>query len=128
MKTPLVAGICALAMAPAAIAESRTRTAVSGQTTRIVVTRSWNRECVMNGGVVKVLIKPRHGKLTNRIVDTTVPPNRTGMDNRCLGKPIKGFQVDYTSIPGFHGTDTFTLEVTSGGGKTFQDDYTVIVQ
>ena len=128
MKTFALLCVLTLMLPATARAELRTRMANSGQTTRMVVARSWNLDCDINGGVVKVTAKPQHGKLTNHLIETTVPLNRSGPNNSCLGRPTKGFEVDYTSERGFHGTDSFSLEVTTGLGRTFSDNYTVLVR
>ncbi len=89
---------------------------------------SWGSGCVARTGVVKVLTKPQHGKLTTRIVDSKVPRHRTRGATACFGKPIKAFQVDYTSRRGFRGTDSFKLEATFGSGLREIDTYTITVK
>ena len=128
MKALLIGCVVAFLAPSLAFAEFRIRTVTSGQTKRMAVHISWSKDCKSNGGAAKVLTRPQHGKLSNRIVDSTIQRNRTGSDTSCVGKTIKGFEVNYTSEPNFHGTDTFSLEVTTGSGKGFTDHYTVTVQ
>jgi len=61
--------------------------------------------------VVKVLAKPQHGILSTRIVDSKIGLyHRIPRVAHCTGAPVKAFQVNYTSLRGFHGTDNFSLE------------------
>ena len=118
-----------LATVGSAHAEALVRRALSGKTTRMFMYTSWNRDCSSKTGVVKVLAKPQHGTLTPRPdVDTTVGRNRVRPNNSCFGMPIKGFQVDYTSRPGYRGTDSFVIEATFGTQATIVDTFTVIVE
>ena len=80
--------------------------------------------------VVRVLAKPQHGKLTpHPSVDTTIVRNRFRPgDSRCQGVPVKGFQVDYRSTPGYHGTDSFVIEATFWHGEKIVDTFTVTVE
>jgi hypothetical protein len=91
---------------------------------------AWDpRYCTSVFGVVKVSVKPQHGRLSNHLVDATIPQSRFGNSGHCLGRPTKGFAVYYTPAPGFHGTDTFTLDLSWPAiGKQATDMYTVTVQ
>src|SRR5664279_189727 len=123
MKAFLIGCVVAFLAPSLAFAEFRTRTVVGGQTTRMAVHTSWSKDCKTNGGKAKVLTQPQHGKLSNRIVETTIQHNRTGSDTSCVGRTIKGFEVNYTPQSNFHGTDNFSLEVTTGSGRSFADHY-----
>jgi hypothetical protein len=47
------------------------------------------------------------------VVDATIMRNRFNPnDTSCVGKGIKGFQVEYQSALGYRGTDSFTIEAT----------------
>ncbi len=109
-----LAAACVLAFGIAGVAQANdvSRTVASGQTAQMSNYRSWNNKCVSTPGVVKVLTKPRHGKLSTRIIDTTIGSPRIKRKVDCRGVPTKGFQVNYTSDPGFHGTDNFSLDIT----------------
>ena len=116
-------------MGPASAMEFN-RTVPSGVTSRVHHYRSWGKNCEGNGGMVKLLTKPQHGKLTTRTVDSRIEINRFARDGKteCTGRPIKAFEVNYRSDPGFRGTDTFTIEMVTGRGSRDVDNYTVNVQ
>jgi hypothetical protein len=94
----------------------------------MTVHTSWDKGCNTNGGVVSVVTRPEHGKLSNRVVALAIPNNKFGGDNHCLGQPTKGFEVYYTPTRGFHGADSFTLQITIGSGATRVDRYAVMVK
>jgi hypothetical protein len=79
---------------------------------------------------VKVSAKPQHGKLSNHVIDTAIPvAHRFGSSGQCSGQPTKGFAVFYTPVTGFHGTDTFTLDISwAPSGKQASDTFVVTVQ
>jgi hypothetical protein len=74
----------------------------------------WNKnDCSSRTGIVRVVSKPRHGKLIPSEEDGTIRRNRFKPDDlTCVGKPIKVFKVYYQSDTGFHGQDRFTIEAT----------------
>src|SRR5208337_5581896 len=80
------------------------RNVKSGQTARIHTYHSYNPDCSPKGGVVKVMTKPQHGKLTP--IKDYSPPNRSRFytSDHCIGKVMHGFRVEYTSAPGYRGT------------------------
>jgi hypothetical protein len=89
---------------------------------------SWGKNCEPKTGLVKVQTKPQHGKLSHYFVNAIVRMSRlNGPSDHCIGKTFKVFQVDYTSIPGFRGVDTFAIEVTFVNGVRDTDTYTVNV-
>jgi hypothetical protein len=100
----------------------------AGQTTKIHVYHSLNQECRPNNGVVKVLTKPAHGRVTNQLVQRVIKKDHWGRPDPCAGTLTKAFQVDYTPSAGFHGVDNFSLDVTWGGGTHEVDTYSVTVQ
>jgi hypothetical protein len=106
------------------------RTVPSGTSVSMHRYRSWGRTCEVNGGQAKLLTRPQHGKLTTRTVDSRIEINRFAHNGstRCTGRPIKAFEVNYRSNPGYHGPDSFTIEFTSGNGQRDTDTYTVNVQ
>jgi hypothetical protein len=109
------------------------RRAKSGQPTKMVVYHSWKpRDCSEKFGVVKVVTKPQHGKLTPSQVVDTVTISRLNPSSPCIGTRQRGFRVDYTSDPGYRGVDSFVLEVTFGRRRpltpTVSDTYTVNVE
>jgi hypothetical protein len=105
------------------------QTAPSGTTVRMHQYASWSKDCRNNGGVVRLLSKPQNGAAVPRTVGSHVGTNRfsaTGV-TPCRGMPIKAFEVNYRPRPGFHGTDTFMIEETTGSGKRVVDTYRVYV-
>ena len=103
----------------------------AGQTTIVFVYRSWDgKSCTSMFGVVKVSVKPQHGKLTNRIIEATIPGvHRFGTSGQCSGQSTKGFAVFYTPASGFRGTDTFTLDISwPHSGRQATDTFAVTVR
>jgi len=113
--------------ASAAHAGSFTKTAAAGQTIHISYYYTWLPNCVPVTGTVTVRSKPQHGKLSNRIGHTTIQASRVVGVDHCFGRPIKAFQVLYTPAPGFHGVDTFVLDLRFRRLDD-TDTYTVYVQ
>ena len=119
----------ALLTLPAGPARAETRTVRSGVTTPFHTYLSWNNDCSPNTGVVKVATRPQHGKLTPRKVTAVARQNRfSSYGTACLGKSMPGFEVDYTSAPGYRGTDSFAIEVIYGNRNPILDTYTVTVE
>ena len=102
--------------------------ALSGQPKAVWVYRSWNSECKETAGVTKVLVKPKHGKLSNKRVVQPVRFNRYDLNDRCIGKVIPGLQVIYTSAPGYRGPDNFVIERTLADGRVDTDTFTMMVR
>jgi hypothetical protein len=109
-------------------AETFNKTVPSGRTTLVKVYRSWNRNCSSGPGVVKVVTKPQHGALTSGSVASTIPKNDISGYNRCLGRPIIGFAVNYTPAAGYHGIDRFTIDVIYHQRSAITDTYTITVR
>ena len=105
-----------------------TRQAASGKPTTAYVYRNWDKDCRERGGVVKVVTKPQHGRLTKeRIVAPMVHQGRSS-DTHCNGVTIPGPRVVYTSFPGYRGLDQFVVERTLPNGRVDVDTYTINVQ
>lgn len=106
------------------------KTALSGEQTKMWSYHSVNKDCQTGTGLVKVVSKPQHGVVSHHFTNAHVDKDHYGrvITNKCAGAPIKGFEVDYRSVRGFHGTDTFTLEVTWNAGKRVIDNFTVNVR
>jgi hypothetical protein len=103
-------------------------TVASGQ---IVVAHqyiSWDRDCKNNGGVVKLVTKPQHGRAIPRHINAPIGRSYFSGSTRCTGVIADAFEVSYRSVPGFHGTDIFTILNTTGAGQTVTDSYTVNVR
>lgn len=130
MKRFLIFLSLAFVWTTAAQAQSRTKTVPAGQTTRVAVYTAWDPQyCGSVFGVVKITVKPQHGKLTNRVIDTTIPNSRFGSSGQCYGKPTKGFAIFYAAPRGFRGTDSFTLDVSWPAiSRQATDTYAINVQ
>jgi hypothetical protein len=103
------------------------RQAISGQPKTVYVYRNWNKECEEQGGVVRVVTKPKHGRLSRqRVIEPMLSQGRSP-DSHCLGKSIPGLQVQHTSDRGFRGIDQFILERTLHVG-TVVDTFTMDVR
>jgi hypothetical protein len=106
-----------------ALARSFPRVAQSGVATRVYTYHSWNPDCTNKGGIIKVLTKPQHG--TVRHFSNTSAP--AAVNHPCSHILMEGFQVDYTSIPGFRSTDSFVLEVSFPNRPRWVDTFSVDV-
>jgi hypothetical protein len=114
-----------------ASASDISKIALSGEKTMMWSYHSHNKDCQTSYGLVKVVSKPQHGVVSHRLTNAHVDKDHYGrvITNKCAGAPIKGFEVDYRSVQGFHGTDTFTLDVTwNAGSKREIDNFTVNVR
>jgi hypothetical protein len=89
---------------------------------------NWKSDCSSHGGIVKVLTKPQHGKLTPVRENVTIRASRFPRDMSCYGKQILGFVVYYTPQPQFVGFDTFAIEVTYPGHPPDVDTFSVNVK
>jgi hypothetical protein len=130
MKALAVGCVLAFGTSSSALALNFNRTVPSGQTAVMHAYKSWDRNCASNSGVVRVITKPLHGKLSTRVVNAEIRSSRFSSRgrSRCQGTPIKAFQVEYRSVRGFRGVDTFTLEPTFGNGRQDTDIFTVTVE
>lgn len=125
-----VVGILTGAMicAPTAEARSFLRVTKSGVPLRVWTYHSWTKECDDNSGVVRVVTKPQHGKLKPVRDVSPVQAARNPADP-CRGTVLKGFQVVYTSAPGYRGMDSFVVEFTSPRVRTpIVDEFTMHVE
>lgn len=120
-------GFIAAGWAGEATAETFEVSVRSGSKQRVHMYMSWKRDCAPNTGVVKVLMKPAHGKLFPSDVDAIVKQNRFRANDPCIGKPMRGFQVDYQSEPGYRGSDIFKIEASYGVNRRVIDVYKVTV-
>lgn len=130
MKEVILGALLACSTFNVANAMDFARTADSGLPARMHIYRSWKSDCSANHGVVKVMTKPKNGKLMSRDVSSIIEVSRKNPErtSHCRGRSIRGFQVDYRSNQGFTGTDTFQIEVTFGKRKPEIDNYTVTVK
>jgi hypothetical protein len=104
------------------------REAISGKKTVMWRYSLYRAGCLPEGGVVKVLAKPQHGKLSSSREIITLRRDRFTSRTDCIGKQLPGFVVHYTSVPGFRGTDTFQIELTHPRSGSDVDTFTVNVR
>lgn len=88
------------------------RTAVAGQPTAMTHYYTWFPDCRSSSGAVRVITKPRYGRLSHTLVDRAIEASRVVGIDRCYGRPIKALLVTYTPNRGFVGTDSFALDLT----------------
>ena len=81
-----------------------------------------------NHGLVKVVTRPRYGKLVPRRESIVATRGRHADTSHCVPLKVNGFQVYYRSERGFRGRDSFTIEVTWGARRNEIDHYTVSVE
>lgn len=128
MKFGLVALLIFIGMYDLAQADIFNVSVPSGVMKRVHMYMSWkSKDCTPNKGIVKVLVKPQHGKLTPYEIDTVITRNRFKANDPCIGKSMKGFDVSYQSNSGFRGTDSFKIEATYGNRKPVIDTYKITV-
>jgi hypothetical protein len=86
--------------------------------------------CEGVSAVAKLAIKPQHGRVSHYLTPAHIPTiNRfNGQPTGCAPKPNTGFAVTYTPDSGFHGTDTFSLDVEWEGNRRASDVFTIQVQ
>jgi hypothetical protein len=109
-------------------AEAFFRTVKSGRAAPVHLYKAWKSDCSADDGVVKVVTKPQHGRLTPSQVNGPIRHNRFRASDPCIGKIIRGFQVEYRSVPGYRGIDSFVIEVTFGKRAPITDTYTISVE
>lgn len=94
-------------------ADQRTKIVPAGKTSIVSVYTAWDPTyCGSVHGVVKVAAKPQHGRLSNKLIDTTIGYSRFGAVGQCYGKPTKGFAVLYTPERGYRGSDSFSFDIS----------------
>jgi hypothetical protein len=124
--------VCVLICGPT-IAHAKTllKTVSSGVETLMYSYATWkSKDCSPEIGVVKVLAKPQHGKLTPKETAGTIRTRglRYAGPAACIGKPTPVFKVYYISEGGFRGSDRFKIEVTYRGRPPDVDTFTVDVK
>lgn len=103
------------------------RKASPGQTIVLSRYHTWNADCTVHFGTVTLVSKPRHGRLSKRLVDTTIGASKVVGVDRCYGKQIKSLEVLYTPATNFRGVDTISFDVTYRRLREF-DTFNVEVQ
>ena len=95
-----------------------TRSVESGVDTRIAHERAWDRSCNALPVTVSITKFPVNGMVSVAPeVTSTLPANTpaSGNTGTCAGKTITGNEIRYKSKSGFHGTDSVSYNVVSGG-------------
>jgi hypothetical protein len=132
MKKALAATLSASLLSSPVEAQPFSRSVPPGQTTVVFTYRPFVRSsCNSASAVAKLSIKPQHGRVSHHLTPATIPTidRFTGQSSGCPPKPTTGFAVTYTPAPGFHGVDTFTLDVDfKEAGRRENDVFTIIVQ
>jgi hypothetical protein len=130
MRVLEVLAVTAALIAASDFADAKTvsKTAASGKTVLMYTYANWTPDCSSYGGVVNLVTRPQHGRVSPRKGIVPTPPDRLFGITKCYGKPIMGFHVYYTSAPGFRGTDSFTIEVKYEQYPTQVDTFTITVQ
>jgi hypothetical protein len=129
----ILAGLILLAINNAAFGKTFNKLVRAGVTTELHDYTSWDRHtCKVNGGILKVLTKPQHGKLisqkTTRVFTAVRDAQENFIQSKCTGKAYPAFVVYYRSAPEFRGVDSFSLQLTFGSGNSYVDDYNITVQ
>jgi len=131
MRVLEVLAITATLIAASDFAEAKavSKTTAPGERVLMYTYANWKSDCSSNGGgVVTLVTRPQHGRVSPHKGIVPIGPHRLFGITKCYGKPIMGFQVYYTSAPGFRGTDSFTIKVKYEGFPTLVDTFTITVQ
>ncbi|MCB1462413.1 MAG: hypothetical protein KDJ90_08295 [Nitratireductor sp.] len=109
-------------------ASAEFRNAGSGKTTWMDDYYGWGNDCRPKVVNIDIVRKPAHGKISPRPKSGKIPrPKISSGGDHCVGRPLKGWSVFYTSQRGYRGTDSFTVRMSIGGSsKLF--NYTVNVR
>lgn len=129
MKSLPIILVLALSFPTLLAARPMNRTVTSGQSAIVGRYYTWTTaDCRSAFGTVTVISKPRHGMISNHLVDARIGVSRRKRaPDQCFGKPIKALAVTYRSEPGYHGFDQFTLDATFKAYREV-DTFTVNVQ
>jgi hypothetical protein len=132
MKALALGCILACGIPMLARADNFNKTAYPGVATGMHSYFGWDpNTCQPLSGVVKLLTKPKHGRLTTRQVDRAIYRSRfaTGrFRSVCAGHALKAFAISYTSNPNFHGVDSFSVRATYGWqNRVVIDTFTITV-
>jgi hypothetical protein len=132
LERPLAATLAICALSCAAEAQPISRTVPAGQTTTVFTYRPYVRSsCKGAFAVATLAVKPQHGRVSHFLTPSTIPTfdRFAHRPSGCMATPTTGFAVTYTPAPGFHGTDTFSLDVNfKDAGRRETDSFTIVVQ
>jgi hypothetical protein len=119
MRSCAVACIFLLAMTSISHGRTFSRFAQSGVSRGMHTYHSFKADCTGKGGVVKVLVKPKHGTIRH----FTVTSNPYSLNHPCYRIEMEG-----TSTPGYRGSDSFKLEVSFPNQPAVVDEFFVDVK
>jgi hypothetical protein len=133
MKHPLVITVALLLLSEPAEAQVINARVPPGKTTTVFIYRPFDRStCHPQFAVATLAVKPQHGRASHYLTPSTIPTQdrfRQGQPTGCAPKPTTGFAVTYTPAAGFHGFDTFTLDVSwKGTGEHAVDVFKIVVE
>jgi hypothetical protein len=121
--------VCAALAATTAGAETLSRSAPSGRTTKLDHYTGWKDDCSFLEIAVNVLTKPAHGEVSHRIASGIIPADaKLGSSGSCAGKPTKVLELYYRPAKGFRGADTLTVEMTDGFQHSTTFTYEISVE
>jgi len=128
MKSSFAVILFAACLPGLALGRPVERTVASGQSTMVGRYFTWKSDCSSAFGTVVVIDKPKHGTISNHLIDTEIGVSRRkGAPDHCFGRPIRALAVFYKSQPGYHGIDNFTLDATFDAYRDV-DTFTINVQ
>lgn len=132
MKKSLAAALAVLALSSPVQAQPIARIVPAGRTT-VVFTYTPIRPGTCSGaiGVVKLIVKPRHGRAAHHLRAAYIPTvsRFTHRPTGCPPNPTTGFAITYTPDPGFRGEDTFTLDADfTDAGRHEIDVFSIYVE
>jgi hypothetical protein len=127
-RTVIVVAAIAVGVTIGAVrAEQFARSVQAGVLTTVYTYHSWDKDCVSKSGVVTVVTKPQHGTLSHTDDVSAPSRNRFNPSDPCVGKPMNGFKVQYISAPGYHGPDSFVIEVQFPKRPLQRDSFSVTI-
>jgi hypothetical protein len=115
-----------------AMAGTISKTVAAGRASNVDHYTGWNNDCSFMLIKIDVTTKPAHGSVSTRITSGRISGHADiGSAGSCAGKPTKVLQLYYKPAPGYRGSDSFTVNMTSGSGfgaKTQTYYYQMTVQ
>jgi hypothetical protein len=76
---------------------------------------------------MNVVQQPTHGVVKPRLRVREVKMQRLSGVN-CVGKRLRSMEMIYQSQRGYHGSDSFSIEVMNLNGTRYRDDFEITVQ
>ena len=99
-----------------ALAKTISKTVAPGRASNIDHYTGWNNDCSFMVIKIDVATKPAHGSVSTRITNGRIAAHADiGSAGTCAGKPTKVLNLYYNPAPGYHGSDSFSVNMSSGG-------------